>query len=173
MNYQYLTQKEELFFNALKKENELNQEKSFLNLLFCATLKSENQLRKELVNLFENHYQEIFIKSDILFESIDCIYIGKYECTYWATNSEGELFGVGQEIQNIAFFILNSFFGDVLEEKEKINHYFKKSLNLDYESYIIQYTDFCQSLGLIYKEDFVLIENQSKEFNKQINEWKK
>ena len=109
----YLTQKEILFLEALHQDYEKNGEKSFLEILFLGEISSYSKIKNELDNLFNSYYEKLFKESDLLIESVDCMYIGKYKDTFWGTGSDGEVFGLGKEIQNIAFFILKSYYGNV------------------------------------------------------------
>jgi hypothetical protein len=170
----YLTQKEILFLEALHKDYEKNGEKSFLEILFLGEISSYSKIKNELDNLFNSYYEKLFKESDLLIESVDCMYIGKYKDTFWGTGSEGEVFGLGKEIQNIAFFILKSYYGNVqdIEEKKDICEYFKNHLSLDYDDYINTYRNFCKNLGYEYKEDLDLISQQSEEFEKMLGDLK-
>ena len=51
--------------------------------------------------------------------SVNSCYIGKYKETFWGTGSEGEIFGLGKEIQNIVFPLIFLGFGDVKNKEEK------------------------------------------------------
>ena len=166
----YLTQKEILFLEALHKDYEKNGEKSFLEILFLGEISSYSKIKNELDNLFNSYYEKLFKESDLLIESVDCMYIGKYEDTFWGTGSEGEVFGLGKEIQNIAFFTLRSYYGNVqdIEEKKDICEHFKTHLGLDYDNYIDSYKSFCKNLGYEYKEDLELINQQSEEFESEL-----
>lgn len=165
-----LTIKEINFINELKKDHNKNNDNSFLSILFLGEFKSYLIIKNELDDLFNNYYDNLFTESDLLIESVDCMYIGKYKNTFWGTGSEGEVFGMGQEIQNIAFFIICSYYGNVkdIDEKKDVDEYFKKHLSLDYDDYIDSYRNFCLSLGFEYKEDLDLINQQSKDFENEL-----
>lgn len=156
----HLTTKEIAFLNALQEDNQINKDKSFLELLFIGELKNQKDIRTSLESLFAGYYSNLFNDSDLLIESVDCLYIGKYNEYFWGTGSEGEVFGLGQDICNMAFVLISSYYGD----KDVTIEYFKNHLGLDYHSYIQSYRDFCKSLGYDYKEDFNLIEKQSERF---------
>lgn len=101
----YLNNKEIAFFEALKKDYDINKDKSFIEVLFCAGFKSHDEIKNDLNDLFYMSYKKLFNESDLLFESIQCCYVGKYKDTFWGTGSEGEVFGMGKEIQNVAFLL--------------------------------------------------------------------
>lgn len=166
----YLTKKESLFLEALYKDYENNGEKSFLEVLFLGEIGSYQKIKNELDDLFNNYYEKLFKESDLLIESVDCMYVGKYKDTFWGTGSEGEVFGLGKEIQNIAFFILRSYYGNVqdIEEKKDICEHFKTHLGLDYDNYIDSYKSFCKNLGCEYEEDLELIAKQSEQFESEL-----
>lgn len=170
----YLTDKELDFFEALKKDYNINKDKSFISVLFCGWFKSEPDMRKDLIDLFDIQYKKLFNESDLLFESIQSCYIGKYKDTFWGTDSEGSVFGMGKEIQNIAFPIIFSELGQVTdtEEKKEVCNYFTNQLGLDYDDYILKYKKFCKSFGFDYKEDLELIEKQSEFFNNLLDNFK-
>lgn len=170
----YLTDKELAFFKALKNDYEINKDKSFIDVLFCAWFKSDYEMRNDLNDLFNMSYKKLFNESDLLFESTQCCYVGKYKDTFWGTGSEGEVFGMGKEIQNIAFPIIFSEIGQVNDPEEKIAvvDYFQNHLHLDYDDYIQKYREFCQSFGFEYKEDLELIEKQSEDFNNLLDSLK-
>lgn len=106
--------------------------------------------------------------------SVNSCYIGKYKNTFWGTGSEGEVFGLGKEIQNIVFPLIFSGLDDVTDKEEKISvcEYFKNHLSLDYDNYINTYRNFCKNLGYEYKEDLNLISQQSEEFEKMLDDLK-
>lgn len=166
----YLTEKELGFIEALKKDLEINGEKSFIKILWHGFFDSEEYLRKEIANVFNDYYVELFKNSDLIMESVNGLYIGKYKENFWGTGSEGEVFGLGKEIQNIAFYVVLTYYGQVLEPDEKVSvvEYFRNHLNLNYETYIQSYRDFCKSLGYEYKESLEIMEKQSEEFEKEL-----
>lgn len=166
----YLIQEELRFIEELKKDLEANGDKSFIEILFQASFKAPEILKQDLDELFEGYFKKLFNDSDLIFESVNCRYIGKYGDTFYGTDSEGEIFGMGQEIQNLAFSIMCSYYGDVLDPEGKIDveKYFKNHLNLDYDEYIQSYKDFCLSLDYEYKESWDLMEKQSEEFEKEL-----
>lgn len=170
----YLTEQELAFFEALKKDYESNKDKSFIDVLFCAWFKSDYEMKNDLNDLFTMSYKKLFNESDLLFESTQCCYIGKYKDTFWGTGSEGEVFGMGKEIQNIVLPIIFSEIGQVNDPEEKLAvvDYFKNHLNLNYDEYIQKYKQFCQSFGFEYKEDLELIEKQSEDFNNLLDSLK-
>lgn len=75
----YLNNKEIAFFEALQKDYEINKDKSFIEVLFCAGFKSHDEMRNDLNNLFNMSYKKLFNLSDLLFESAQCCYVGKYK----------------------------------------------------------------------------------------------
>lgn len=166
-----LTDKEINFLDALKKDYAINGDKSYIEVLFQAGFKANSEMKKDLNELYEGSYQELFNNSDLLFESIQCCYVGKYKDTFWGTDSEGGIFGFGKEIQNIAFSIIFTEVGQVTDVAEKpyVIEKFKNYFNLDYDLYIQSYKDFCKSFCLEYKENLELIEKQSEEFNEKLN----
>lgn len=170
----YLTEKELAFLNALKKEQEINKEKSFMEVLFQASFIEPKKMKKDLDDLFQGYYENLFTNSDLIFESVNSCYVGKYKETFWGTGSEGEIFGLGQEIQNIVFPIIFSELGQVTDPEEKISvcQYFKDSLGLDYDKFIQSYRDFCSSFGYQYKEDLEFIQKQSETFEGELESLK-
>lgn len=166
----HLKEKEIKFIEALKKDKEINGEKSFMDILFQGSFECSEDMNTDLDDFFEGYYKKLFDNSDLIFESIGLCYVGKYKDTFWGTGSEGEIFGMGQEIQNIVFSLIFSEIGQVIYPNEKIEveKRFKRYHNLDYNEYIQSYRDFCLSLGYEYKEDLDLIEKQSEDFEKEL-----
>ena len=115
----YLTQKELVFWNALIEDYKINKEKRFIECLFLGALVDSKEMKEELEELFEGSYKELFNNSDLLMFSVNSCYIGKYKETFWGTGSEGEIFGLGKEIQNIVFPLIFLGFGDVKNKEEK------------------------------------------------------
>jgi len=169
-----LTEKELIFWNALIEDYQINKEKSFIECLFLGALIDKKEMKEELEELFEGSYNKLFNNSDLLMFSVNSCYIGKYKDTFWGTGSEGEIFGLGKEIQSIVFPIIYSQYGQVtdLDEKISVCEYFKNHLNLDYDDYINTYKNFCKNLGYEYKEDLNLISQQSEDFEKELEELK-
>lgn len=165
-----LTPKELIFIEALKNDLEINGEKSFIEILFQSSFKNEENMRIELDELFEGYYKYLFDNYDLIFEAIGLCYIGKYKDTFWGTGSEGEIFGLGKEIQNIVFPLILSEIGQVsaYQEKLEVEKYFKKYHNLNYDEYIQSYKDFCKSFGYEYQESLEVIQKQSEEFEKEL-----
>lgn len=166
----YLTEKEIKFMEALKKDLEAKGDKSFMNVLFQASFEDSETMKEALNELFEGTFRELFNSSDLIFEAIGFCYVGKYKDIFWGTGSEGEVFGMGKEIQNVVFPLIFAEIGQVTihQEKLEVEKYFKKYHNLDYDDYIQSYRDFCLSLGFEYKEDLDLIDSQSEEFEKEL-----
>lgn len=164
----FLTKKEIAFIEALKKDFEKNGEKSFLEVLYSGELSLNNVIRKQLNHLFNDSYKKLFDNSDLLIESIDSIYIGKYKETFWGTGSEGEVFGLGREIQNIAFYLITFRYGDLESRRDDVEDYFKKYLDLNYDEYIQSYKNFCERLGFEYKESLDLMNKQSECFDNEL-----
>lgn len=76
--------------------------KKFPRNFISREISSYSKIKNELDNLFNSYYEKLFKESDLLIESrIVCI--GKYKDTFWGTILKGEVFGLGKEIQNIAF----------------------------------------------------------------------
>lgn len=162
------TENELSFWNALENDYEIRGDKSFIATMFLSSLNKDSKIEKKLKKMFEGMYQKIFDNSDLLLSSIDSCFVGKYEDTFWGTDSEGEIYGIGKEIQNLPYALLDRL-GDV-QDTEVVQNYFQKVLNIDYFEYLNSYRDFCKSFGLEYKENLDYIYEQSEEFNKLLDE---
>lgn len=136
--------------------------------MYSGELSLNNVIRKQLNHLFNDSYKKLFDNSDLLIESIDSIYIGKYKETFWGTGSEGEVFGLGREIQNIALNLITFRYGDLESRRDDVEDYFRKYLDLNYDEYIQSYKDFCKDLGFEYQADMGLINKQSEDFEKEL-----
>lgn len=99
---------------------------------------------------------------------IDCCYVGKYKDNFWGTGSEGELYELGKEIQNIPFKLLHHI-ADIPEETNELVCYFSEILNVDYFVKLKEYKQLCKEFNLKYIENFDYIEKQSEEFNNYID----
>lgn len=163
-----LTKNELIFFNKLKEDYLRNEKSSLIFTMFLADIKEEEKLRKELNSIFQGKYDEIIKNSDILMASIDCCYVGKYKNNFWGTGSEGELYGLGKEIQNIPFKLLRHI-ADIPDETEDLVNYFSEILKVDYFIKLKEYNLLCEEFNLNYIEDFDYIEKQSEEFNELID----
>lgn len=159
----YLTEKELAFYEALIKDYQIRGDKSFIKTMFLSSFNFNNKIELKLKKLFENSYSKFFIESDLLFSSIDSCIIGKYKNFYWATGSEGELYSVGREIQNLPYLLINNL-GDI-NDIFLIKTYFKNILNIDYLKCLKEYKEFCTSFDLEYHEDLNYITQQCEEFN--------
>lgn len=164
----YLTEKEINFIEALKKDLEAKGDKSFMKVLFQASFEDSETMKEDLNEFFDGTFNELFNSSDLIFEAIGFCYVGKYKDIFWGTGSEGEVFGMGKEIQNVVFPLIFAEIGQVNipQEKLEVEKYFKKYHDIDYDDYIQSYRDFCASLGFQYKEDLDLIDSQSEDFNR-------
>lgn len=161
-----LTNVEEKFLEHLRKNRNEEGDKSFLSLLFSATIPNQDTAMKRLISLFGDKYNEIFKNSVILFESEDSIYVGKYKDVFWGTWSEGELYFCAKEIQNICSSIRDCLIGPVDEPdyKEEVIDYFQEQFNIDYDKYIEEYKDFCLEIGLIYDENNIITKQDEQYF---------
>lgn len=149
-----LTNTEARFLAELRKNSNEEENRSFLSLLFSATIPDKEIALKRLHSLFGDKYKDIFINSVILFEAEDFIYVGKYKDIFWGTWSEGEFYFCAKEIQNICSSIRDCLLGTVDEPdyKEEVIEYFLEQFDLDYDEYIEQYKLFCAEQGLTYDE---------------------
>lgn len=165
----YLTDKELRFWNALINDYNIHQDKSFLNTLFLGFLQSNDDLKNSLLEMYSNpQFINLFNKSDLLLETKNGVYICKYKEFFYLADTEGEIRGVGKELQNIPANRINEEIRELTDIVD-LEEYFKDEYNLNYENYIFKYKEFCKSFGLNYKEDLELIEKQSEDFNKLLN----
>jgi len=162
-----LTSAEEKFLERLRKNRNEEGDKSFLSLLFSATIPNQDTAMKRLISLFGDKYNEIFKNSVILFEAEDAIYVGKYKDVFWGTWSEGEFYFCAKEIQNVCSSIRDCLLGTVDDPdyKEEIIEYFREQFNLDYDEYIKTYKLFCTEQGLKYDEVNTIYEDDEAYFN--------
>lgn len=165
-----LTQKEINFIELLKEDLKYRGRKSFIETMFLAEFAPPDKLKKDVLEMFNEYYLEIFNNSDFIMESIESCYIGKYKDHFWGTGSEGELYGLGKEIQNIPYNLICSEIGDLSIEKNKIEaiNYFKDCFDVDYDMQISKYKIFCESFGFNYVDNHDYIQNQVQEFNELI-----
>lgn len=158
-----LNRKELEFYEALVEDYKIRSDKSFIKTMFLSSVNHNNKIEFKLKKIFETSYDKFFKDSDLLFSSIDSCIIGKYNNFYWATGSEGELYPVGTEIQNLPYILINNLVD--INDFDSIKNYFEDALNVDYFEYLKEYKEFCKSFGFEYKEDLELIEKQSEGFN--------
>lgn len=168
INMKNLTGEELNFWNALVNDYEIRKEKSFIKTMFLSSLNNNNKIEIKLHKLFDNSYEEVFSQSDLLLSSIDSCIVGKYKDTFWGTDSEGEIYGMGCEIQNLPYLLLDRL-GDI-NDITSIKNYFNNVLEIDYLIYLQEYKNFCKSFGLEYKGDTNLIEKQSEKFNQLLDD---
>ena len=165
----HLTDKELKFWNALVNDYKINKEKSFINTLFLGFLQSGEDLKNSLIDMYSNpSFINLFNKSDLLLETQNGIYICKYKEFFYLADTEGDILGVGKELQNIPANRINEEIRE-LTDIDGLLEYFKDEYNLNYGNYIFKYKEFCKFFGLNYKEDLELIEKQSEDFNKLLN----
>lgn len=161
----HLTDKELKFWNALVNDYKINKEKSFINTLFLGFLQSGEDLKNSLIDMYSNpSFINLFNKSDLLLETQNGIYICKYKEFFYLADTEGDIRGVGKELQNIPANRINEEIRE-LTDIDGLIKYFKDEYNLNYKDYIGKYKEFCKLFDFEYKEDLNLIINQSKEFN--------
>lgn len=165
----YLTAKELLFWNSLLKDYYQREKQSFLYTLFLGISQSKKELTDSLFDMYSSKkYINFFNNSDLLLEIENGFYIGKYKDTFFEVDTEGCIYGIGKEIQNIPANIINNKIFD-LDNIEELNLYFNQEYGLDYIKYINEYKYFCNSFDLEYKENLDLLNQQSEEFNQFIN----
>lgn len=161
----YLTDKELKFWNALIYDYDIHQDKSFINTLFLGFLQSNEDLKNSLFDMYSTpNFINLFNKSDLLLETQNGVYLCKYKEFFYLADTEGDIRGVGKELQNIPANRIN----EEIRELTDINgliEYFKDEYNIDYKDYIEKYKEFCKSFGFEYNEDLSLIEKQSKDFD--------
>lgn len=161
-----LTNDEVKFLEKLRNNRNEEGDRSFLSLLFSATIPDQDTTLKRLNSLFGDKYKDIFINSVILFEAEDAIYVGKYKDIFWGTWSEGEFYFCAKEIQNICSSIRDCLLGavDDPDYKEEVVEYFREQFDLDYDEYIDKYKLFCAEQGLSYDELSLISEEDEAYF---------
>lgn len=154
------------FWNALVKDYNQRGDLSFLSIMFLSMTDSDEQLKNDFRFGSDGYYEPLLENSDMLLLSIDSCMVGKYKDTFWATDSEGELYPVGKKLHNLPYFLLDRCHN--VTEDERIAEYHKVVFNVDYYQYREDYKNFCLSFGYVYTENFEFIDEGSEEFEEEL-----
>lgn len=171
-----LTEQELNFYNALCKDMEEHRNKSsndfYLNRLF-KSVPIKDKSYDEIDFIFDLDSKRKFIDDSVLlFDAINCIYVGKIRGFFWMLNEYENLYFISKSIvdvtnrlmiENIALNLndLSSFY--------EINQNFYK--NGDFKDYLEEYRLFAKQYGYDFDlmkdiDDYEGIEEDIDEFNK-------
>lgn len=169
----YLTQKEEDFLSALKKDWQQRGDKSFLSVMFFSGFDENEVVKNEVQELFRgSDLNRLIDQSDVIMGCCDSIYIGKYESCFWGTLSEGEFFAIGTKLHQIPYKIVCFLYG-YQEDKNEVVERLKFAFKYDYSQYVEDYKLFCSQFGWEYVEEFEAPNSITEEFDNLVAEIEK
>ena len=172
-----LTEQELCFYNALCENMEEHESKSsddfYLNRLFKA-LPIKDKSYKEIDFAFDLKAKKKFIDDSVLlFESLNCIYIGKINDWFWMINEYENIYFISKYMIDITNCLLSENCGlridEDIEDFYYSNQKFYKSGN--FKDYLEEYRLFAKQYGYEFDlmkdiDDYEGVEEDVIEFNK-------
>ena len=170
-----LTEQELSFYNALCKNMEEHENKSsdnfYLNVL-CKAGPIKEKSYKEIDFAFDLKSKKKFIDDSVLlFEAINCIYVGKINDWFWMINEYENIYFISKSMVDITNCLLseNCFFRrNNLDTFYYIN---EKHYNGNFKDYLEEYRLFAKQYGYDFDlmkdiDNYEGIEEDIEEFNK-------
>lgn len=165
----YLTDIENNFLEALKADYTKRGEKSFFTLLFTGIefsgSKQFNQEINDFMELDKLDKNELSAQTQWLMNCMELMYVGKYQNHFVGTNSDAEVFSIGQEIQNIPYYIISAIVADMDDDFEQVKNHYLKHEHIDFVVFFEEYRQFCLQYGLVLANSFAYVINQADTFN--------
>lgn len=163
MTTKHVIFEEQRFLTALHEDYKIRSDKSFLSVMFFAT--DGKNISEGLESLFEgSKLNAIIDDSDIIIESSDALYIGKYKYCFWGSGSEGEIFSMGTKLHQLPYDIICLSY-NYEEEKEEVLERLKRNHQIDYLQYVEDYKVFCRKFGWKYIEECEAPSSITEAFN--------
>ncbi len=176
-----LTQQELDFYNALcenmvKHKNESSND-YYLNVLF-KSVPMKDKSYEEIDFFFELEPKRKFIDDSVLlFESVNCIYVGKIRDWFWFINEYENVFFISKSLIDITNqLMMENIFLD-LEDMEDFydgNQQFYK--NFDFKEYLEGYKEFAKKYGYDFElmkdvDNYPGVKEDVEEFNQLLKEY--
>ena len=171
-----LTQQELDFYNALCKDMNEHESKSsddyHLNRLFKA-MPIKDKSYEEIDFLFELEPKRKFIDDSVLlFESLNCIYVGKINDWFWMINEYENIYFISKSMIDITNCLLSE--NCSLRIYEDIEDFYYRNQNHydgNFKDYLEEYKLFAKEYGYEFDlmkdiDNYEGIEEDMEEFNK-------
>lgn len=171
-----LTKQELDFYNALCEDREINKNKGmdyYCNILFRGT-PIKDKSYKEIDFIFDLKSKKKFIDDSVLlFETINCIYVGKINDWFWMINEYENIYCISKSMIDITNCLLSENCGlrihEEVEEFYDINQI--QIQNGNFKDYLEKYKLFAKQYGYEFDlmkdiDNYEGIEQDIEEFNK-------
>ena len=170
-----LTEQELNFYNALCQNMEEHESKSsddfYLNIL-CKAGPIKDKSYKEIDFAFDLKPKKKFIDDSVLlFEAINCIYVGKINDWFWMINEYENIYFISKSMIDITNQLMMENIAFNLNDMESFYYINEKHYDGNFKDYLEEYRLFAKQYGYDFDlmkdiDDYEGIEKDVEEFNK-------